>query len=185
MYAIQKCHPDKEPITKIIKSPKLPQHSCAQWVYAIFWLQLYISDIWAAVTTVFSYLFFMVLMYADSCRHNVFQGWRWIVWFNLESVQHSAASLSDSSNVILFSGFTQLCFLLFQTLSSSPFLQIWRELSPQQYRMLRPSYRLLGSCYLDGDTAVWRGRLCSTRKVTFAKNHKRKSKQEGRLLNCA
>lgn len=39
----------------------------------------------------------------------MFQGWRWIVRFNLELVQHSAAGLSDSSNVILFSGFTQLC----------------------------------------------------------------------------
>lgn len=53
--------------------------------------------------------------------------------------------------------------------------------------MLRPGYRLLGGRHFDGDTAVRRGRLCSTRKVIFAKNknHKWKSRREDGQLDFA
>ena len=46
--------------------------------------------------------------------------------------------------------------------------------------MLRPGDRLLGSRHLDGDAAVRRRRLCSTRKVISAQDesHKRETRQQ-------
>lgn len=59
-------------------------------------------------------------------------------------------------------------------------LQIWWELSPQQYWMLWPSYRLVGGGYLDGDAAVRRRRLRPAGKVIDCG---RKSRPEDRQLD--
>lgn len=53
-------------------------------------------------------------------------------------------------------------------LSVSPtFVQVWWELSPEQYWMLRPCHWLVGGCDVHGHAAVRRWRLRSTRKVIF------------------
>lgn len=56
--------------------------------------------------------------------------------------------------------------------------------------MLRPGHRLLGGCHIDGDTAVRRGRLRTSRKVILLREQepqeeKQREGQAARLsLKC-
>lgn len=50
---------------------------------------------------------------------------------------------------------------------SPTFVQVWWQLPPEQYWMLRPRHWLVGGCDVHGHAAVRRWRLRSTRKVIF------------------